>query len=81
MKHCARLRREGNLSPDRLSSEPCGNGVSRNDPRQPDRLNVGPGCLGILGIHPGEDVNAKGFRDAKTGFQIGVPPNRIDILQ
>jgi len=26
-------------------------------------------------------LTAKDFRDAKTGLQIGVPPNRIDILQ
>jgi len=26
-------------------------------------------------------LTAKDFRDAKTGVQIGVPPNRIDILQ
>jgi hypothetical protein len=26
-------------------------------------------------------LTAKEFRDAETGLQIGVPPNRIDILQ
>jgi hypothetical protein len=26
-------------------------------------------------------LTARDFRDAKTGLQIGVPPNRIDILQ
>jgi hypothetical protein len=26
-------------------------------------------------------LTARDYRDTKTGFQIGVPPNRIDILQ
>ena len=30
---------------------------------------------------PLDGLTAKDFRDAKTGLQIGVPPNRIDILQ
>jgi hypothetical protein len=30
---------------------------------------------------PLHGLTAKDFRDAKTGLQIGVPPNRIDILQ
>ena len=31
--------------------------------------------------HPLARLTAKDFRDAKTGLQLGVPPNRIDILQ
>lgn len=27
------------------------------------------------------ELTVKDFRDAKSGFQIGLPPNRIDILQ
>ena len=30
---------------------------------------------------PIHGLTAKDFRDAKTGLQIGMPPNRIDILQ
>ncbi len=30
---------------------------------------------------PLHGLTAKDFRDAKTGLQIGLPPNRIDILQ
>jgi len=30
---------------------------------------------------PLRGLTAKDFRDAKTAIQIGVPPNRIDILQ
>ena len=30
---------------------------------------------------PLKGLTAKDFRDAETGLQIGVPPNRIDILR
>lgn len=30
---------------------------------------------------PLHGLTAKDFRDAKTGLQIGIPPNRIDIHQ
>jgi hypothetical protein len=30
---------------------------------------------------PLEGLTVEDFRDARTGLQVGVPPNRIDILQ
>jgi|ERR1700722_19347581 hypothetical protein len=37
-------------------------------------------ALGRYGA-PLDGVTIKDFQDAKTGFQIGLPPNRIDIWQ
>jgi hypothetical protein len=50
---------------------------SRADARNCDAV-FGALCKYDAPLH---GLTAKDFRDAKAGLQIGMPPNRVDILQ